>query len=240
MMHKMLKKGKLDSDDLVARLTLLPTIVISLIFVYGFILFTIYISFTNSKILPNNDWVGIRNYINLFKLNHWMVALKNMGIFFVLYIGISTLIGLVLAIVIDLNRLGESIFRPIFIYPMAISFIVTGTAWKWFLDPGIGLEHVMRLWGFTDFVFDWIKNSEKSIYTIVIAAIWQVSGFVMINFLAGIRAIEHSTIESAVVDGAGYSGFIPESSYRSLAHPFFRSLSYWGTWLLNHTIWWLP
>lgn len=199
----MLRKKSLGRDDIVARLTLLPTILISLIFVYGFIVFTIYISFTNSKILPNNDWIGISNYIKLFKLNHWLIALKNMGIFFVLYIGISTVLGLFLAILIDLNKLGESIFRPIFIYPMAISFIVTGTAWEWFLDPGIGLEHVMRLWGFTDFVFDWIKNSEKSIYTIVIAAIWQVSGFVMINFLAGIRAIEHSSIESAVVDGAG-------------------------------------
>ena len=199
----MLRKKSLGRDDIVARLTLLPTVLFSLIFVYGFIAFTIYISFTNSKILPNNDWIGISNYIKLFKLNHWLIALKNMGIFFVLYIGISTVLGLFLAILIDLNKLGESVFRPIFIYPMAISFIVTGTAWKWFLDPGIGLEHVMRLWGFTDFVFDWIKNSEKSIYTIVIAAIWQVSGFVMINFLAGIRAIEHSSIESAIVDGAG-------------------------------------
>ncbi len=196
-------KRKLGRDDIVARITLFPTVLISLVFVYGFILFSVYISFTNSKILPNFDWVGLRNYIKLFKLSHWLIALKNMGIFFVLYIVISTLLGLFLAILIDLNRLGESIFRPIFIYPMAISFIVTGTAWKWFLDPGIGLEHIMHLWGFENFSFDWIKNSGKSIYTIVIAGIWQVSGFVMINFLAGIRAIEHSAIESAVVDGTG-------------------------------------
>ena len=99
-------------------------------------------------------------------------------------------------------KTGENIFRPIFLYPMAISFIVTGTAWKWFLDPGIGLEHIVQLWGFTSFKFDWIKNSDFAIYTIVIAAVWQVTGFVMVIFLAGLRAINHTTIESAVVDGA--------------------------------------
>lgn len=197
------KRWRISRDDLAARISLLPTLIISAIFVYCFIAFTVYISMSNSKILPNFDWVGLRNYIKLFQLDHWYVALKNMGIFFVLYIGISTVLGLFLAILIDLNRLGESFFRPIFIYPMAISFIVTGTAWKWFLDPGIGLEHIMHLWGFTDFTFNWIKSSDYAIYTVVIAAIWQVSGFVMINFLAGLRAINHSTIESAVVDGAG-------------------------------------
>lgn len=198
-----MKGLKLGRDELAARLTLLPTVLISLVFVYGFIMFSIYLSFTDSRILPVHELVGARNYVKLFQLDHWFIALRNMGIFFILYISISTLLGLFLAILIDLNRLGESLFRPIFIYPMAISFIVTGTAWKWFLDPGIGLEHIMQQWGFENFAFDWIKVAGKSIYTVVIAAIWQVSGYVMINFLAGLRAINHSTIESAVVDGAG-------------------------------------
>jgi glucose/mannose transport system permease protein len=120
----------------------------------------------------------------------------------VLYIGISTAIGLLLAILIDLNKLGEVVFRPIFLYPMAISFIVTGTAWKWFLDPGIGVQHIVRMWGFSDFQFAWIKNSDFAIYTVVIAAIWQVTGFVMVIFLAGLRGINQNTIESGVVDGA--------------------------------------
>jgi glucose/mannose transport system permease protein len=85
---------------------------------------------------------------------------------------------------------------------MAISFIVTGTAWKWFLDPGIGLERIIRSLGFDAFRFDWIKNSDMAIYTVVIAAVWQVSGYVMIIFLAGLRAVPHESIESAVVDGA--------------------------------------
>ncbi|MDA3949982.1 MAG: sugar ABC transporter permease [Spirochaeta sp.] len=194
---------RLSSDDITARFVLFPALIVTLVFVYGFILFTVYLSFTGSTILPRFDWIGSRNYVRLFQLDNWYLALKNMGIFFVLYIGISTVLGLFLAILIDLNRLGEKLFRPIFLYPMAISFIVTGTAWKWFLDPGIGLEKIMHLWGFTNFTFNWIKSNDMAIYTVVIAAVWQVSGFVMVIFLSGLRAIDHGTIESAVVDGAG-------------------------------------
>lgn len=195
---------RLSSDDVMARLVLFPAIALTLIFVYGFILFTVYLSFTGSRLLPIHTWVGWDNYVRLFRLDHWYVALKNMGIFFVLYIGLSTLVGLFLAILIDLHRFGDKFFRPVFLYPMAISFIVTGTAWKWFLDPGIGLQQVMQSAGWVNFTFDWIKNSEMAIYTVVIAAVWQVTGFVMVIFLSGLRAIDHGSIESAVVDGAGY------------------------------------
>jgi len=211
-------KWRLSRDEITARLVLLPTILVSVVFVYVFILVTVYLSLSGSKILPNFSWVGLENWIRLFKLDQWWLALKNMLIFFVLYIGISTILGLLLAILIDLNRLGEKIFRPIFLYPMAISFIVTGTAWKWFLDPGIGLETIMRSWGWASFTFEWIKNPTYSIYTVVIAAIWQVSGYVMVIFLAGLRAIDHGTIESAVVDGAS-----PFRLYRFVVVPQLRA-----------------
>jgi len=196
------KKWRLSNDDLTAGLVLLPTVLIVLVFVYGFILFTIYLSFTNSTLLPSLEWLGTENYVRLFGLNLWHIALRNMVIFFVLYIGLSTLIGLFLAILIDLNRLGETVFRPIFLYPMAISLIVTGTAWKWFLDPGIGLETIVQGWGFENFQFDWIKTAGMSIYTVVIAGVWQVSGFVMVIFIAGLRGVDEAVLESAVVDGA--------------------------------------
>lgn len=197
-----IKRWRITKDDLVARTVLLPTVLLTMVFVYGFIIFTIYISFTDSKLMPSFGWIGLTNYIKLFKLDHWHIALKNMAIFGVLYIGISTIFGLLMAILIDLNKFSETFFRPIYLYPMAISFIVTGTAWKWFLDPGIGIERIMHQWGFTSFHFTWIKDSEFAIYTIVMAAIWQVSGYIMVIFLAGLRAIPHETIESAVVDGA--------------------------------------
>jgi glucose/mannose transport system permease protein len=195
-------RWRLTGDDLVARTVLFPAVLISLVFVYGFILFTVYLSFTDSTLLPSFNWVGIQNYVRLFKLQGWHTALKNMAIFGALYLGVASIVGLLLAILIDITRASERVFRPIFLYPMAISFIVTGTAWKWFLDPGIGLEQIMHLWGWASFKFDWIKNSDFAIYTIVIAAVWQVTGFVMVLFIAGLRAIPHSTIESAVVDGA--------------------------------------
>lgn len=198
----MRSRWRFTGDNVTAGAVLVPTVAVSLIFVYGFILFTIYLSFTNSTLLPSYDWVGMKNYAKLFRLEHWHVALRNMGIFFVLYIGISTFLGLLLAILIDLNRFGERVFRPVYLYPMAISLIVTGTAWKWFLDPGIGLEHIMQQWGFSDFQFDWIKTAGLSIYTVVIAGVWQVSGFVMVIFLAGLRGVDEATIESGVVDGA--------------------------------------
>ena len=85
---------------------------------------------------------------------------------------------------------------------MALSFIVTGTAWKWFLDPGIGLAHTMQVWGWESFTFNWIKDGKMAIYCIVIAGVWQSAGFVMALFLAGLRGIDDSIIKAAQVDGA--------------------------------------
>jgi hypothetical protein len=92
---------------------------------------------------------------------------------------------------------------------MALSFIVTGTAWKWFLDPGIGIEATMHLWGFENFRFDWIKDREMAIYTVVIAAVWQSSGFVMAMFLAGLRGIDNEILKAAQIDGASNWAALP-------------------------------
>jgi glucose/mannose transport system permease protein len=107
-----------------------------------------------------------------------------------------------LAIFLDQKIRGEGVLRPIYLYPMALSFIVTGTAWKWFLDPGIGLENTMRLWGWESFTFGWIKDGDMAIYTIVLAAVWQSSGFVMAMFLAGLRGIDNEILKAAQMDGA--------------------------------------
>jgi glucose/mannose transport system permease protein len=186
----------------IPKLVLSPSLAMALVFVYGFIVFTVYLSFTDSRILPSFGWVGFENYEKLFRLRHWDIAITNLGIFASLYIVISTVIGLSLAIFLDQKIRGEGFLRPIYLYPMALSFIVTGTAWKWFLDPGIGLEQTMHLWGWTSFEFDWIKNRDFAIYTIVIAAVWQTSGFVMAMFLAGLRGIDNEILKAAQMDGA--------------------------------------
>ena len=152
--------------------------------------------------MPSFDVIGWENYQKLFRLRHWSTALNNLAIFGVLYILICTVIGLLLAIFLDQKIRGEGLLRPIYLYPMALSFIVTGTAWKWFLDPGIGLENTMHLWGWESFEFNWIKDRNMAIYTIVIAAVWQSSGFVMAMFLAGLRGIDTEILKAAQIDGA--------------------------------------
>ena len=199
------------------KLVLSPSLAMVLIFVYGFILFTVYLSFTDSRILPSYGWVGWENYNKLWRLSHWEISLKNLGIYASLYIAICTAIGLTLAIFLDQKIRGEGILRPIYLYPMALSFIVTGTAWKWFLDPGIGLEHTMHLWGWESFEFGWIKDRNLAIYTLVLAAVWQSSGFVMAMFLAGLRGIDSEIMKAAQIDGASNWNL-----YRRIVIPLLR------------------
>ena len=192
---------------LLPRIVLAPSFFLILVFVYGFIIYTGYLSLTDSRMLPTYEFMGWGNYTKLFGLRHWKIAVNNLAIFAILYILFCTVIGLLLAILLDQKIRAEGFLRPIFLYPMALSFIVTGTAWKWFLDPGIGLEHIMHQWGWESFEFGWIKDRTFAIYTVVIAAVWQSSGFVMAMFLAGLRGID------------GASGF---RIYRRIIIPMLR------------------
>mgnify|MGYP000526442897 CR=1 FL=1 len=108
-----------------------PTLLAALVFIYGFIAFTAYISFTESRMLPNMEWAGLARYEQLFDNDRWWQSARNLGIFGSLFIGISMGLGLLLAIFLDQKIRIEGGLRAIFLYPMALSFIVTGTAWKW-------------------------------------------------------------------------------------------------------------
>lgn len=204
-------------QDWLPRIVLSPSVAMMFVFVYGFIVFTIYLSFTGSKMLPSYDWVGVENYVKLWGLSAWWTAVANLGIFASLYIAICTAIGLSLAIFLDQKIRGEGLLRPIYLYPMALSFIVTGTAWKWIMDPGIGLENTMHLWGWESFEFGWIKDRNMAIYTVVIAAVWQTSGFVMAMFLAGLRGIDNEMLKAAQIDGASNWNL-----YRRIVIPLLR------------------
>ena len=202
---------------LLPRIVLAPSFFLILVFVYGFIIYTGYLSLTDSRMLPTYEFMGWGNYTKLFGLRHWKIAVNNLAIFAILYILFCTVIGLLLAILLDQKIRAEGFLRPIFLYPMALSFIVTGTAWKWFLDPGIGLENIMHQWGWESFEFGWIKDRTFAIYTVVIAAVWQSSGFVMAMFLAGLRGIDGEIMKAAQIDGA--SGF---RIYRRIIIPMLR------------------
>ena len=211
------------------KLVLAPSFAVTLLFVYGFILFTVYLSFTGSKMLPLYKFVGFENYQKLWALQNWHIALTNIAIFATLYIVICTVIGLSLAIFLDQKIRGEGLLRPIYLYPMALSFIVTGTAWKWFLDPGIGLERIMHEWGWESFAFNWIKDNDMAIYTIVIAAVWQTSGFVMAMFLAGLRGIDNEMLKAAQIDGAS-----TWQLYRRIVIPMLRPAFMSAFVILSH------
>jgi len=175
---------------LIAKAVLSPSILLIGLCVYGYIGFTIYLSFTASTMMPVLTYSGPEAYVRLMGLNNWILSVKNLGIFAGLYIVCCAVLGLGLAVLIDQKIRAESTFRSIFLYPMALSFIVTGTAWKWLMDPGIGLERSMHAIGWQSFAFGWIKDSDLAIYCIVIAAVWQTSGFVMALFLAGLRGVD--------------------------------------------------
>lgn len=190
-------------ENYLPKIVLTPTFVIVTVFIYGFILWTIWISFTNSKLLPRYELVGFQQYITLFTMEpRWWVAVKNLFIFSSLFITICIVLGLALAILLDQRIRAEGLFRTIFLYPMALSFIVTGTSWRWILNPSLGLEKLMHQLGFTDFTFRWLVDSKMAIYTIVLAAVWQSTGFVFALFLAGLRGFDESVIKAAQVDGA--------------------------------------
>jgi len=191
------------------KIVISPSFAVILWFVYGFVLWTFYISLTKSKMLPRYEFWGIDQHFRLWSNPRWFIAVENLLIFTVLFVGICILIGILLSILLDQKIRAEGFLRTIYLYPMALSFIVTGTAWKWMLNPTMGIEKLFTDWGFTDFTFDWLVNRDMSIYTIVIAAVWQSSGFVMALFLAGLRSIDDEIVKAAKIDGASlYSIYV--------------------------------
>lgn len=189
-------------DWFLPKATLVPSGIFSLVFIYGFIVWTIWLSLTTSSLLPNNVFAGLVQYRVLFSLNPWWVSVINLAIFGVLYIALCLAIGLFLAILLDQKIRAEGWLRTIYLYPLALSLVVTGVVWKWLLNPELGLQQVVRSLGFSSFTFDWLVTPDMAIYCVVIAAIWQASGFVMALFLAGLRGIDNSIIKAAQLDGA--------------------------------------
>ena len=206
------------------RLVVAPSFVLALLFIYGLIAWNGYLSVSASRLLPNYEFAGFQQYINLFESDRFRVALSNMAIFGTLFVGGAMAIGLLLAILLDQKIRAEGALRTIYLYPMALSFIVTGTAWKWILNPGLGLEHLVRQWGWTSFTFDWLVNPDKAIYCIAIAGIWQSAGFVMALFLAGLRGIDDSIVKAAQVDGASLPRIYWRILIPSLRPVFFSTL----------------
>jgi len=169
----------------------------------SFALWTIWVSFTPSTLVPVTGWVGLRNYNAVLATRNWNIAFDNLLLFGTAFVLLSLLMGLGLAILLDQRIRGENVLRSIFLYPLALSFVVTGTAWSWLLNPGIGIQKLVNNLGWTSFRFDWLIDRDMAIWTIVIAAVWQSSGFAMALFLAGLRSVDADLVKAAQIDGAG-------------------------------------
>jgi glucose/mannose transport system permease protein len=165
-------------------------------------------------LIPVSGWVGLRNYTAVIATRNWQIAFDNLLLFGSAFVLLSLLTGLILAILLDQRIRGENVLRSIFLYPLAVSFVVTGTVWSWLLNPGLGIQKLVHDLGWTSFRFDWLIDRDMAIWTIVIAAIWQSSGFAMALFLAGLRSVDADLIKAAQIDGAG-----PVRMYRRVILP---------------------
>jgi glucose/mannose transport system permease protein len=189
------------SSRLAALLALAPAFAVFIIVYIGATAWTIWVSLTNSRMLPSSVFVGLRQYELLFANERWLVSVHNMIIFGGLFVTVSIALGFALAIAIDQSVRAESLLRSIYLYPFSMSFIVTGLVWQWLLNPTYGIEKLVRSWGFDAFRFDWIVRQETAIYTLVIAGVWHAAGLVMAIMLAGLRGIDDDIWKAARIDG---------------------------------------
>ncbi len=171
--------------------------------VVGFTAWTTWLSFTPSDLLPEYAWAGLRSYRAVLRTENIEVAYINLVIYGLGFVGLTTLTGFVLAVLIDQKIRAENLLRTIYLYPLAVSFVVTGTAWSWLFNPGQGIQKFVNGLGWTGFRFDWIIDRDFAIYTIIIAAVWHGTGFAMALFLAGLRSIDPDLHKAAQIDGAG-------------------------------------
>src|SRR5450432_2378625 len=188
-----------------AKLVVVLTLAVAVLYVVGFTLWTTWISFTDSTLLPDYTFVGTKHYSRLLQTRIWQVAYANLLVYGIGFMTFATAIGLLLAILIDQKIRAENLLRTIYLYPMALSFVGTGTVWACLLNPGIGIQGFVRGLGWTGFRFDWLVDRDMAIYTVVIAAVWQASGFAMALFLAGLRSLDNDLYKAAQIDGASAS-----------------------------------
>jgi glucose/mannose transport system permease protein len=186
-------------------LLLVPSLVASFVYIFVFTTWTFYLSLSDSAQLPSYGFVGFENYVSLWANKRWNIAYSNLFFFTGFYVLGTMAVGLFLAILIDQRIRGESTWRTIFLYPLAVSFVVTGTVWSWLYDPTVGIEHFVKALGWDDFKFAIIKDRKTAIYAVILTGIWQASGFAMALFLAGLRSIDPDLVKAAQIDGASWS-----------------------------------
>jgi len=189
--------------QLVPLAVLLPTIIATGIYIFVFVCWNVYLSLTSSTLLPVYDLSGVEAYTRLWRNPRWTMGVQNLALFGALYIVLSTAVGVGLAILMDQKVRAENLLRSIFLYPIAISFVVTGTTWQWILNPSTGLEAFVKRLGWEGFELSIITDRDTAIYAVVLAAVWHASGFVMVMVLAALRGVDQDLVKAGRIDGAG-------------------------------------
>ena len=224
-----------NKDRMLAVALVSPSILAVFIFVYGFIAWSGRVSLSQwVGLLPNYEWAGLTNYVNLLQDARFQIDIRNTIIFTALFVGGSLLLGLGLAILLDQGLRGESFFRSLFLFPMAISFIVTGVVWRWLMNPAqgsriSGLNLLFDNMGLDFLISQWHTTPRWGIAAIAIPAIWQMSGYTMALYLGGLRAIPESLREAARVDGANEFQI-----YRYQILPLLRPITLSAMIILGH------
>ncbi len=223
-------------DRTLSILLVLPSVIAMFVFIYGFIGFTAYSSLSNwNKLKPDFSFVGLDNYTRLFKSQRFIIDMQNTFTFTLLFLIVTIVLGFLLAVVLDQNIKGESIFRNIFLFPMALSYIVTGVVWRWLLAPGTiltgpsGINILFDKFGLGFLKSGWYTDPDIGIKAVVIAATWQMAGYIMALYLAGMRAIPEEMREAARVDGATAT-----QVYRFIVIPLLRPITLSAVIILGH------
>nr|WP_272214599.1 sugar ABC transporter permease [Marinicella sp. W31]MDC2880225.1 sugar ABC transporter permease [Marinicella sp. W31] len=217
--------------NLLAYIALLPMAIVVVFAYLGTMLWSVRLSFSSSRLLPKDDFVGFAQYTRLFETSRWVTSLENLAIIAFFFLLICFVLGTLLAIFIDQNVRAESLFRTVFLYPYAMSFVVAGLIWQWILNPDLGIQATMRDLGFPDFVLDWTVNPDKVLYAIILATVWHGSGLVMALILAGLRGIDSQIWSATRIDG------IPSwRVYLSIVLPMLRPMIITSLVLLSISI----
>lgn len=217
------------ADRWMPLVVLSPSVFVSLIFVYCFMLITGYISFTTSRLLPIYKFDGLSRYRELFANDVWWASVSNLAWFALPFVGASLIVGLTLAILMDQRIRAEGALRAIYIYPLALSQIMAGTAWQWLLNPNFGIEQAVQNLGWNSFSFNWLDNPSLAIFAVVLASVWQCAGFVAALFLAGLRGVDDEIVKAALVDGASRP-----TIYRRVIIPMIRPVFFSALLILAH------
>ncbi len=184
-----------------AKIAALPMVLTTLVVFVGGTIWTVVYSFTNSKLLPRADFVGLAQYERLWANSRWMQSIENLAVYGAFALVFTIVIGFLLAVLMDQKIRYEDTFRTIMLYPFALSFIVTGLVWQWILNPEFGIQSIVRSIGFESFTFDPLYNPDIGMFGLLIAGMWQGTGFIMCIMLAGLRGIDEDIWKATKVDG---------------------------------------